>query len=89
MDVYVASYFFDGGEDFKFGWIHGGIAWTKSEILINLLESVEGAVKDGEATLNDGAVLEAFNVARMDSVAKMAGFRTDPITGDTLSSHSL
>lgn len=89
LDVDVASNFLDGGEQVKPRGIHGWITRTEGEVLVNLLEPIEGAIKDGQASLDYGAVLEASNVASVDGVAEMAGFGTRTVAWHTLSIHSL
>ena len=89
LDVDVASDFFDGGEQVKPGGIHGRIARTKGEVLVDLLKPIECAVKDSQASLNDSTILEALNVARVYDVTEMAGLWTSTVTGNTFSNHSL
>ena len=45
------------------------MARTEGEVGVNLLETIEGGVEDGEAALDDGAVAEGVDVAGVDDVA--------------------
>jgi hypothetical protein len=48
------------------------------------LKPIKGAVKNSQVALNDSAVVEDVNVARVDSITEGTGFRTGPITWNTL-----
>ena len=89
LDVDEPGDLLDGGKDLEAGRVHGGVARPKGEVLVDLLEAVEGGVEDGEAALDDGAVLEGVNVARVDNVREGAGLGTGAVTGNTLPVHSL
>ena len=69
--------------------VHGGVARTEGEVLVDLLEPVEAGVEDGEAALQDGAVLEALDVASVDRVGELADLGAGPVTGHTLPVNSL
>ena len=69
--------------------VHGGVAGTEGEVLVDLLEPVEAGVEDGEAALQDGAVLEALDVASVDRVGELADLGAGPVTGHTLPVNSL
>ena len=89
MDVYVSCHFFQSAEDLQFGWVHGRIAGTKSEILINLLESIEGRVQDGETPFKNCAVPERVDIASVNCVCEMTNLRTGTIAGDAFSINGL
>ena len=68
---------------------------TKCIVGINSLKPIEGAVKNGQAALDDSAVAEDFNVAGVNDVARVGtlaegtGLWTGPVTWHTLTILSL
>ena len=68
---------------------------TKCIVRINSLKPIEGAVKNGQAALDDSAVAEDFNVAGVNDVARVGtlaegtGLWTGSVTWHTLTILSL
>jgi hypothetical protein len=89
LDVDEAGDLAECGKDLQAGRIHGGVPRPKGEVLVDLLEAVEGGVEDREAALDDGAVLEGVNVAGVDGVAEGAGLGTGAVAGHALTVHGL
>ena len=48
---------------------------SERQVGIDLLKPVEGRVQDGDAALDDGAVLEVVDVEAVDGVAKVTRLR--------------
>ena len=89
LDVDVPCHLLQGLEHLQFVRVHLGIARSEGEVLVDLLEPVEAGVEDGEAALQDGAVLEALDVSGVDRVGELADLGTGPVTGHTLPVNSL
>jgi hypothetical protein len=68
---------------------------TECIVGINSLKPIEGAVKNGQAALDDSAVAEDFNVAGVNDVARVGtlaegtGLWTGSVTWHTLTILSL
>jgi hypothetical protein len=89
LNVDVSSHFFQSAEHLQLRRIHGGVTRTKSEILINLLESIEGRVQYCEAPLKNCAVPEGVDIASVNCVGEMTNLRTGTIAWDTFSINGL
>ena len=89
LDVDEAGHLGEGAEHLQLAGVHRGVARPEGEVLVDLLEPVEAGVEDGEAALQDGAVLEALDVAGVDRVGELADLGTGTVTWDTLALHSL
>ena len=89
LDVDVSSDLIQCAEHLQLVRIHLWISWTEGEVLIDLLEAIEGGVKDREAALENSAVAEVFNVARVDRVGKLTNLRTRSVAGNTFAVMSL
>ena len=89
LDVDEASDLSEGAEHLQLTGVHRGVARPEGEVLVDLLEPVEAGVEDGEAALQDGAVLETLNIPGVHRVGELADLGTGPVTGHTLALHSL
>ena len=72
LDVDEAGHLGEGAEHLQLAGVHRGVARPEGEVLVDLLEPVEAGVEDGEAALQDGAVLEALDVADVDRAGELA-----------------
>ena len=89
LDVDVSCDLLECAENLQLIRIHFGISGSKGEVLINLLEPIEGGVKNSEAALEDGAVAEVFNVSRVNRVGELTNLWTRAVTGNTFTIISL
>ena len=53
------------------------------------MKAIEAGVEDGDRALDDGAILEAIDVAGVKSVGKVASLRTGTVTWNTFAIFSL
>ena len=81
LDVDVPCHLLQSLEHLQLVRVHLGVPWTKSEVLINLLESVKSAVQNREASLKHRAVAKALDVPGVDRVGKVADLGTGAVAG--------
>ena len=72
LDVDEAGDLSEGAEHLQLAGVHRGVARPEGEVPVDLLEPVEAVVEDVEAALQDGAVLEALDVAGVDRAGELA-----------------
>uniref|UniRef100_A0A6B0V9Y9 Uncharacterized protein n=1 Tax=Ixodes ricinus TaxID=34613 RepID=A0A6B0V9Y9_IXORI len=58
LDVHVACDFLQRAEHLQLAGVHFFVAWSKRKVCVDLLESVERRVQNGEGSLDDGASTE-------------------------------
>ena len=83
LDVDVPRHFLHSLKHLQLVWIHFWETWAKSEVPVDLLESIESAVQDCEASFKHRAVTKALNVPGMDGVRKAARLRARVAAGYT------
>lgn len=84
LDVDVPCYLLQSLEHLQLVWVHFGVAGTKSEVLVDLLESVESAIQNREGSFKDCAVAKALDVPGMNGVRKVANLWAGSVTGHAL-----
>jgi hypothetical protein len=84
LDVEIAGDLFDRGQHFQLDWIHGSVSRPEGEVFVEVLESGEAGVEDGDGPLDDGAVLEGVDVSGMKGVGKVANLRTGTVARNAL-----
>lgn len=89
LNVYVSSDFFESREHLQTIGIHPGETRTEGEICINLLESGERMIENGDRAFNNGAISKTLNVARVNDFHTLARFRAGPIARNALAINSL
>ena len=84
LDVEIAGDLLDRGKHFQLDWIHGSVPRPEGEVFVEVLESGEAGVEDGDGALDDGAVLEGVDVSGMKGVGKVANLRTRTVARNAL-----
>ena len=89
LDVDESRDFLQSGEDLEPVGMHARIARTEREIGINLLESIERVIQDGQRSFDDGAVPEGFDVSRVDNVHSLTRLGARTVADDAFAVHRL
>lgn len=63
--------------------VHFLVAFAETEIPVHVLEALEALIQYRDRTLDDSAVLETVDIARVHFLHAFAGFRTRAIAGHT------
>ena len=84
LDVDEAGDLLQRGEDLQLVRMHFRVARSEREIRIDLLESGERVIQDGDRSLDDGAVAEALDVAGVDDVDALARLWARAVADDAL-----
>lgn len=89
LNVDVAGHLLQGAEHLQPVRIHGGVAGSEREVLVDLLKAIEGGVENCQAAFENSTVAEILNVSRVNCIRKLTDFGTGSVTWFTFSVFSL
>lgn len=84
LDVEVAGDFLQGAENLESVGMHARVAFAEREVVVDVLVAGERVVQDGERALDDGAVLEVVDVARVHGNITLARLGTRTVARHAL-----
>lgn len=79
LDIQETGDFFQRAEHLQFVRMHFLVSLAETEILEDVLEALEALIQDRDRALDDRAVLETVDIARMHFLHAFASFRARPV----------